>query len=480
VLQPAELAAVYESLCARAPDEQPPDEVALALATLLILHTGLDPLAVLGMPADPVPNGERPAVWVIPDRAMIAHELPEDLPSSPDPLPPDQYLPGGRVVELPLPQVLARLARVYDERRAAPSLPSKGGPYLQLDGPAGPRPLLLRDLEGRLQAISARVTPASLRRTFAALYAWATLEPVLGAVIANRFPISLRSTGFYTNVAAPTLAARYAQAHRRVHELILAHWPGTPPEWLTRHETAGPAPTGHIGSWLVPRLDRVRHFFEALGARLDGWAQAPDAIDVDRAHNLYTVYVYLGLLWATAMRPRRDPLVDRAALHGRGWLIVEDKHNRRYRESRPVPVADAVCPMLGALDHGGQALRRRLGPEGRLATLGEGVLFFVLRGGEPRELTPALLREVLRDEGLPYAWKLNAPRHGWISRCIEGAQPLAPLEPFLGHVHTDQEPWGPYSLAALRQRGEAFRQLASTILDEIGIRMRPHPLEAPR
>jgi hypothetical protein len=479
-LQPAELAAVYESFCAKAPDEQPPDEVALALATLLILHTGLDPISILGMPGDQAPEGERPAVWVIPDRTTIAHELPEDLPSSPDPLPSDQYLPGGRVVELPLPSVLARLARVYDARRAAPGLQSEGRPYLRLEGPTGPRPLILRDLERRLQAISTRVTPASLRRTFAALYAWANVEPVLGAFIANRFSMSLRSTAFYTNVAAQELAERYAQAHRQIQELILAHWPGIPPEWLTRDEPSGRVPTGRVGSWLVPRLDRVRHFFEALGARLDAWARAPDAVGVERGHNVYTVYVYLSLLWATAMRPRRDPLVDRAALRGRGWLIVEDKHNRRYRESRPVPVADAVWPMLGALDHAGQALRRRLGPEGRLATLGAGVLFFVIRGGEPRDLTPALLREVLRDEGLPYEWKLNAQRHFWISRWIERAQPLAPIEPFLGHVHDGLEPWGPYSLAELRQQGEAFRHLASTILDEIGIRMRPHPLEAPR
>ncbi len=178
------------------------------------------------------------------------------------------------------------------------------------------------------------MTPASLRRTFAALYTWADLEPVLGAFIANRFPMSLRSTTFYTNVAAPELAERYAQAHRRIQELILAHWPGIPPAWLTHAEPAGRAPTGRVGSWLVPRLDRVRPFFEALGARLDAWARAPDEVGVDGGHNLYTVYVYLALLWATAMRPRRDPLVDRAALRGRGWLIVEDKHNRRYRESR--------------------------------------------------------------------------------------------------------------------------------------------------
>jgi hypothetical protein len=206
VLQPAELAAVYESFCARAPDEQPPDEVALALATLVILHTGLDPVSVLGMSADPPPEGERTAAWLIPDRAMIAHELPADLPASPDPLPPDLYFPGGRVVELPLPPVLARLARVYDAHRAAQGRPFAGGPYLRLDGPEGARPLLLLELERRLQAISARVTPASLRRTFAPLYAWADLEPVLGAVIANRFPMSLRSTTFYTNVAAGGLA----------------------------------------------------------------------------------------------------------------------------------------------------------------------------------------------------------------------------------------------------------------------------------
>lgn len=480
VLQPAELAAVYKSFCASPLEGQSSDELALALGTLQILHTGLDPISILGMAGDTAPNGERPPVWLSPGLKTIAHELPEGLPSSPDPLPPDQYLPGGRLVELPLPGVLAQLVTAYEAQRAGQDGRSPGGPYLQLRGPHGPRPLGLLDLERRLRTISARVTSVRLRRTFDALYGWAGLEPILGAFISNRFPFRLLSTAFYTNIATEELAARYVDAHRRVHELILAHWQGVPPAWLSSDEPSRREMAGRVGSWLVPRLDRVRLFFDAIAARLATWARAPEEVGVERCHNLYTVYVYLSLLWATAMRPRRDPLVDRAALRGQGWLIVADKHNRTYRESRPGPVADAVWPMLGSLDRGGQVLRRHLGTEGRLVDLNEDVLFFVIRGGALRELTSTLVREVLREEGLPYEWKLNGQRHLWISRRIQRRQPLARIEPFLGHVHEDLEPWGRYSFADLGRRAEEFRGMAAEILEAIGIRMLPHPLEGLR
>lgn len=232
---------------------------------------------------------------------------------------------------------------------------------------------------------------------------------------------------------------------------------------------------GRVGSPFVPRIDRVRQYFDDLIVRIDGW-RPNDLRAWIGAHHLYTIYVYLVLLWATAIRPHADPLITRNALQGpRGWLIIADKNNRIFQEQRPVPVCELAWELLCTLEQGAEAFFRWLGSQGHPVAVDDQLLFVIMRGANGQALTPDLARTVLDAEGLSYRWKFNAARHYWVSSWLELERPLARIEGFLGHIHEGMEPWGPFSLASLPQWGEEFRARSEEILLLIGVRMLAHP-----
>jgi len=256
---------------------------------------------------------------------------------------------------------------------------------------------------------------------------------------------------------------------------------GPAPHWFADEDGAsGVVLEGRVGSPFVPRLERVHRYVTDLISRLEGLKPA-DLRAWIGAHNLYTVYVYLTLLWATAVRPCRDPLITRESLRGPpGWIIVADKDNRDYWERRPVPACGLVWDLLGELERGTESFCRWLGSQGHPVAVDDQALFVIIRGGEGKALTPEHARGVLEAEGLTYRWKFNAARHAWVSMWLAMERPLTRIEAFLGHVHTGQEPWGPFSLASLRSWGDEFRAGSEEVLNMIGARMLAHPFAEDR
>lgn len=466
-----ELAAIHDSFFAQPLAEISRTELSLALATLLILHCGLDPAQVVALAAS---DGGIASLRLDRQRLTLLHALPDDLPARHTHRPPDlaDHLPGDRIVEVPLPPLMAAVVQAYEAKRTPEEASS---PYLQVETPAGLAPLTLAALEARLKHIAAGLTPARLRRTFQPLYAWAGLQPLLCAYLANRFDFNLRATAFYANLTNQELAARYALAHHRVLEL-LSYGRQSAPHWLVTTPSLTSVPGGRVGSRLVPRIERVEQYFCDLLARLQKlMSQAHSAV---QAHNLYVVYVLLALQWATAIRPVRDPLIDRTALLGPpGWIVVGDKDNGRFRESRLVPVCATAWSLLVNLHGGVERLTQHLGRDGTPIDVGQDALFFIAGASTAKPLSPDRARRVLQAEGLPYPWRLNVPRHYWISACLERGDPLGSIEPFLGHTHQGQELWGPFSLATLTTQAEKFRGYAEGLLQALGVRVLDHPLE---
>lgn len=248
--------------------------------------------------------------------------------------------------------------------------------------------------------------------------------------------------------------------------------------WLLRDEMDGITAAhleGRVGSPFVPRTERLRQYFGDLIARLEE-LRPGDLNAWIRAHNLYTVYVYLVLMWATAIRPHCDPLITRESLRGpRGWIIIADKDNGTFRERRPVPVCTVAWKLLVDLEQSTDTFCRWLASVGHPISFDEQLLFVIIRETEGKALTPELARTVLHGEALEYPWKFNSARHYWVSTWLAMERPLARIEAFLGHVHEGTEPWGPFSLASLFRWGEDFRERGEEILELIGARMLVHP-----
>lgn len=253
--------------------------------------------------------------------------------------------------------------------------------------------------------------------------------------------------------------------------------------WLFREEAGGTARApfeGRVGSPFVPRLERLHLYFGELISRIYG-LRPGDLNGWIHAHNLYTVYVWLVLMWATAIRPHRDPLITCKSLLGpRDWLIIGDKNNGTFEERRPVPVCMPAWELLITLEQGTESFCGWLASEGHPVAVDDELLFVIIRNAKGKALTPDLARAVLENERLGYVWKFNAARHYWISTWLALERPLVRIEAFLGHIHQGTEPWGPFSLASLSKWGEEFRARSKEILASFGIQMLPHPFREDR
>lgn len=475
VPHPPQLTLLYRRLFRHPPDTMTPFELAAAQAMLLSLHHGLDGEAACNVRLSEATTLNDGGYVLDPKRLLISHELPVTvLGYRGRYLDPTYYLPGGPRVSLPLVPLLAAICRRYWVwRQHQPT----ALPFLLVQDQDGVRPLTLGELDEWLQFVVPGINTTRLRRAHERLYLHAGLEPVLADLIQNRVQFIHLSTAFYVNLSLEQLAMAHHQAYTRVTKWIVHNQPEVP-QWIREAGVVVTPPPDRVGSCVVPRLQSLREFFHELKVRLEAPVAAdPEAIR--RSHNLFSAYVALSVAWATGIRPRLQPVLDRRALQDRSeWAVIRDKDNGRFQERRPVPLCATVRTLLYALDSGLEHVCSVMGREGCPVSLPDGALFVVIgRKGTTRPLGSDEVRAILEREGLHYPWKLNAARHYWMSTAIARGRPLAVIEPFLGHLHEHQEPWGHYSLAELTPLGNVFQDDGEAILAEIGIGALAHPIE---
>jgi hypothetical protein len=304
------------------------------------------------------------------------------------------------------------------------------------------------------------------------------MEPAFAAIVSGKFNFAALATSAYANLSDAQLAAAHARSAARFHMEILAE---------CRHQGHRLAHLEDPGLICSP-LSESRRFGTRIVPRLEALTAAVDALETQRRAvrvdaplremidtlNLAMVYAWLRLSWATALRPRRDPVVRRGRYDAHlGWLFVEDKDSPFGVEARVIPLADGEGPRLARLQDLGDRVRWRLGATSYVALDGlpDDSLFFVILGGRAIPLSPEALRAVLKDIGLAdwFPWPLNVPRHYWITRALEAGVRLTEVDPFLGHLH-DPLPWGPYAARPLTDSAALFRRFAVTILKEAGFR----------
>ena len=300
------------------------------------------------------------------------------------------------------------------------------------------------------------------------------LPAVIADLLAGHFSFSTLATSAYVNLSSEQVHQLHQTAAFAFHAEILAecrhrglHLPHLEDPALF---TADEVEARSFGSRIVPLIKPLRTAIAALEARqLPVRVERPIA-DVARAWNVAAVAGWIRLLWATALRPRRDPMVTRDRFDPAGnWLLVEDKNSPYSHEVRPVPLPPGEGKRLAELQALGDRVRFRLRSTTRidLAAVPEPALFFVIVEDRGTLLTPALAREVLSQEGLAYPFPFNAGRHFWLTRALERGIPLERIEPFIGHTH-EPMPWGPFSLGAVEPMADIVRRFGTAILREVG------------
>jgi hypothetical protein len=470
--QPFEFANVYSTLFDRPAELMDGAQLSAALFGGLIVLHGLDPRTLgtlrptVGQPpgdAGPSLDLKAGTLWMpLPSvgyAGPLRHELAAVCRS------------GSGWASVPLLPWLRRIATRYQQvRPTSPSDPAGSVFWSDGDGYADDSPL-----PGVIG------TPSLERRLARSATRWLVhrgMEPIFAAIVSGKFNFAALATSAYANLSDAQLAEAHARSATRFHMEILAE---------CRHQghrlahledpdltSSAVSESRRFGARIVPRL-------EALTAAIDALESRRRAVRVDAplremigAFNLAMVYAWLRLSWATAIRPRRDPVVRRGRYDPHlGWLLVEDKDSPFGVEARLIPLADGEGSRLSRLQDLGDRVRWRLRATSHVALdgLSDDCLFFVILGGRAIPLSPEALRSVLDNTGLAdsFSWPLNVPRHYWITRALENGVRLTDLDPFLGHLH-DPLPWGPYAVRPLADSAASFRRFAATILKEVGFR----------
>ena len=302
------------------------------------------------------------------------------------------------------------------------------------------------------------------------------MPAVIADLVAGHFSFPTLATSAYLNLSTEQVHHLHRAAAFAFHSEILAecqyrglHLPHLEDPALF---TANAVDPRSFGSRIVPLVTPLRTAIAALEARQQLVCVERPLAEVARAWNVSVVAAWIRLLWATALRPRRDPMVTRDRFDPEGnWLLIEDKDSPYSHEVRPVPLPPGEGQRLTKLQAMGDQLRLRLRSTTRidLSGLPESVLFFVIVDHRAMLLTPARAREVFNKEGLVhhFPWPFNAARHFWLTYALEEGIPLERLEPFLGHSH-EPMPWGPFSLSALEPMAETVRHFGAANLREVG------------
>jgi hypothetical protein len=445
--QPFEYAAVADRVCPSATASTSAIETGLYWGLVMLHGMGPELLQVLEAGPGPGPNGvpwldlDTVRLWVPLPRVGYGGRIAPETEAA--------CRPGSALASIPLSPPLWDLARRH-RRTLRPGSRVFGG-----------------TLAAREQALAARLARSTPR--------WLVshgMPAVLADLVAGRIRFATLATSAYVNTSEGAIARSHARATSAFWAEVLAdgRHPKAVVDWAAQADTL--AAGRQFGSRIVPRGEALRRAMAALAARGRPVSTGAPLAELVRMWNLAVVAAWMRLSWATALRPRRDPVVTRDRIDARrGWMLIEDKHSPSFHEVRPVPLPDGEGAHVARLVELGRRVRQRLQDSSRITAElpPERTIFFAVQGPRAVPLSPRVVRQVLEAESLAelFPWPLNACRHRWVTRALELGVVLERVEPFLGHCH-DPLPWGPFATAPLALAARPVRQLGARMVRECG------------
>jgi hypothetical protein len=456
--QPAEFAEAYRDRLGWPPETLGDRDLADSMALLLSSIHGVSPHELTELRITTGCPNEDTTVALDLETGVVWRRLPRIAHDAAPGVTPRSCRPGSPWASIPSSTLVRSVMHAYRARV----------PGLRAGARVFPPPTeMLGDT--RLLARLARSVDRWLRRC--------GLPSVVAATISGRFDVTTLSTSAYANLSEAQVGRAHADACAQFFALVREEathrgWdlPALTDSGLL-HASAGAG--RRFGSHYVPEPAAVATAIRALEGKLRRVDAHMPLHKLAPAFNLFATYEWLRLGWATALRPRRDPVVTASRLDAEGaWLVVEDKHSPFSLEARPVPLLQSEAARLVRLRDLGVRVRARLRFAGvDLTAVPDDTLFFCIADRRAVPLGRSTAPQVLAEAGLAahFPWVPNAPRHFWISRALELGLNLREVGAFLGHAH-EPTAWGPYSLTSLAASATTFRRLAETILREVGFR----------
>jgi len=238
-------------------------------------------------------------------------------------------------VEMRLPNICARhlVNHHYDDNKLfSKSDVSKAKDYLEFMGKDG----------------VSLITLKRLRNTFESFFIHGSGLPVIFAdLIQNQERFYLRSQHYYVTL---NWTQSLEEWHRMLNEFVTGIQEELPISDILSSMRFQESPQReslqnepiYAGANKTPSKQALRNHFCFLK---DVFSKCSGTIiDADANQwNAYIAYLYGLYAVATGNRPLRDPMPEMSCMNlEEGWVYIDDKHNRVFKESRIVP----LCPIL--------------------------------------------------------------------------------------------------------------------------------------
>lgn len=194
--------------------------------------------------------------------------------------------------------------------------------------------------------------------------------------------------------------------------------------------------------------------------------------DYIKRHNLYSIYVYMGLQYSTGLRPRNDPEIkwNYFNLHA-GAIVIKDKQSSKYHEERilrlPALLKKLLNRMLLGFDKLQLYIAKNLFPS-TLAEKRERIFFFIDDNGRFIDFTLNRTKETLKGIGIDYYLPANMPRHYMRNYLFHSGISNDIADIFMGHQHAGREMMNITSSAITKEIMMECLPIIETMLTDIG------------
>lgn len=195
--------------------------------------------------------------------------------------------------------------------------------------------------------------------------------------------------------------------------------------------------------------------------------------DQVRRHNLYIVYLYLALQFATTLRPHNSPELHWHHYNRRaGYIIIADKESGKCREERILFLPQVIQNLLNRLQDGWRAFsetgRRKLCLSSQ-HNLAENIFFAINEEGELYPFMLQMIREVFHNIGLEFKLPTNMPRHYTRTRLHDDNIDNAIADILMGHVRAGREVFNILSTTRLSDVAGIYLPVINKMLEDISI-----------
>ena len=261
----------------------------------------------------------------------------------------------------------------------------------------------------------------------------------------------------YTAMPARAVQKTYRRA---IHDLLGgSSWPDYP----TFEE--GHSGEATVGARLCPTLPAVKAMFARLRADIIASLNVVDRDGFIAHHNLLTLFAVQFFAYATTCRAIVTPYPDPASVDSERQLAtLADKDDESCHKTRLVWMPPALLNNMGLYAAHLESLNAQLpGPPKKLA---KAPCFFLDDGMVPIPVRPKTLEPLLK----PYLdVRANTHRRFLRTELLErGCNPEV-VDAFMGHWHTGEEPFSPYSTFSFSAYVAELSTYLGPLLAEIGL-----------